>query len=794
MIPTPQNEEGAIKIHCLFTRTLTILKKLLVAQWMCDAWSGITGKNREAEGEGDTGDGRGTQIDSGDKKKEGEPRGQGGSDSEEQEGEEDTGDRRETQIDSGDKKKEGEPRGQDGSDSEEQEGETGDGRGNQIDSGDKKKEGELRGQGGSDSEKQEGDTGDRRGAQIDSGDKKKEGEPRGHGGKRPNSEGNSGGEKEPQRGPNGQESDKPPKEHRPELICRKERGHQWVIVLSKDDYNISTVSQNGNCLISEDGEFRLSSFVGDLLVTYKNRRQEERVEVFRNKKPLIFKLRRDWEGDGRKVSKMTSGHYIVMTPKDWQREGQPPVEQDLCADDSFVAHYFYKDVDKKVNGFKGQDIQQGRSTYELKGETIYDDSGQGPLFVENTPRLHLQDPQEIKWVRIGKEGGAPRSWGKNIEIKPAVKCLGLADILRQQQGWFYIRIYDDKGLTDGGVFRYLQGLRKILVDDISYSNEMFIAPSANGYPPTKLQFQFDGEISIKNFTPNQHIKREDGYLLVQPRQCADEVKCELKSDSGQVWTRIRLPRVWWRMEQGREQEKWCATPFKMTRWKFKDLASKGEAIRVKLPSNVRTTKVGFDSDLGQQYRPQQQEIKLPFKNFQYHDQIKQSLDKKVCLNLECHDKMLSLVHVLADPAIEEFMATPSTAEVGQPVKLRWAIRNGETEDVEVFLSDSKVESRGNKLVTLRKTTLFTLKLRVPKMEDELRQLTVVVQRVSKRQYAKVRRSGGDWRRGKGFSCEEIKTAGLTKDNVAGHSLPLDLRRRTVHDVNIEILKELINAR
>ena len=756
MIPNSAEKGGAIKIHCLFTRALTLLKKLLVAQWMCDAWSGITGKNREAEGEGDTGDGRGTQIDSSSGEQEGKPRGQGNSDDEEQEGEVDTGDGQGTQIGSGSGEQEGKPRGQGGSDDEEQEGgeDTEEGRGTQIDSGDKKKKGELRGQGGSDGEEEKGkgNTGDGQGTQIGSDSGEQEGEPRDHGGKRPNSERNSGGKQKPQSGSNGQESDKPPKEH---PICRKE-GRHWRVTC-----------KNGS---------------------------EETDEVFRNKKLLIFKLRRDWKGEGHKVPKMTSGHYIVMVPRDWQREGQPPVEQELCADDSFVAHYFYKDADKRVDGFKGQNIPQGGSTYELEGKTIYDDSNQGPLFFENAPRLHLQDPQEIKWVRIGEEGGAPSSWGENIKIKPDNKCLDLANTLRQRQGWFYIRIYDDEGLTDSGVFRYLQGLREILVDGAPYSNERFITPSASGYPPTKLQFQFDGEISIKNFTPNQHIKREDGYLLVQPDPEADEVKCELKSDSDQVRTRIRLPRVWWRMEQGREQEKWCAMPFEMTRWEFKDLASKGGAIRVKLPSNVRKTKVGFDSDLERQYRPHQQEIKLPFKNFQYDAQIKQSLDKNVYLNLECHDKMLPLVHVLADPAIEEFTATPSTVEVGQPVKLHWAIRNGETEDVEVFLSDNKVESRGSKLVTLRETTLFTLKLRVPKMDDELRQLTVVVQRVSKCQYAKVRRSGGDWRRGKGFSCEEIKAAGLTKDDVAGPSLPIDLRRRTAHDVNIEILKEMSNAR
>ena len=690
--------------------------KLARCQWICGAWSRITGRTGGAEGGEDPGDGQGTQSDSGDKKEEGEPRVQGGSDGEEKKSEGDTGDGRETQIDSGDKKEEGEPRVQGGSDGEEK--------------------------------KSEGDTGDRQEIQIAPGGKEPN-LPRGFKGRRKrNSEENSGGKQKTQSGSNGQKSDKPPREH---LICRKE-GHRW-------------------------------------LVTYKNG-SEETDEVFRNKELLIFKLRRDWEGDGHKVPKMTSGHYIVMAPKDWQREGQPPVEQDFCTNDSFVAHYFYKDTDKRVDGFKGQNIPQRRSTYELEGKTIYDDSDQGPLYAGNAPRLLFSDPQEIKWVRIGEEGGAPSSWAEDIKIEPDKNCLDLASILDKRQGWFYIRIYDDNGLTDSSVFRYLQGLREILVDGAPYSNKRFIAPSASGYPLMKLQF--DGEeISIKNFTPSQCIKGDDGYLLVQPHRSADEadeVKCELKSDSGQVRTRIRFPRVWWRIEQGREQEEWRATPFEMTRQEFKALASKGGAIRVELPSNVRTTKVGFDSDLEQQYRPQQQEIKLPFKNFQYHDQIRQSLDKDAHLNLECHDKMLSLVHVLADPAIEEFTATPSTAEVGQPVELRWAIRNGETEDVEVFLSDSKVKSRDSKLVTLRKTTLFTLKLRVPKMDDELRQLTVVVQRVSKCQYAKVRRSGGDWRRGKGFSCEEIKAAGLTKDEVAGHSLPIDLRRRTAHNVNIETLK------
>jgi large subunit ribosomal protein L13e len=48
-----------------------------------------------------------------------------------------------------------------------------------------------------------------------------------------------------------------------------------------------------------------------------------------------------------------------------------------------------------------------------------------------------------------------------------------------------------------------------------------------------------------------------------------------------------------------------------------------------------------------------------------------------------------------------------------------------------------------------------------------------------------------FRKGRGFSLLEIKAAGLTISEAKKLGIPIDSRRRSSHDVNIEKLKQLI---
>ena len=47
---------------------------------------------------------------------------------------------------------------------------------------------------------------------------------------------------------------------------------------------------------------------------------------------------------------------------------------------------------------------------------------------------------------------------------------------------------------------------------------------------------------------------------------------------------------------------------------------------------------------------------------------------------------------------------------------------------------------------------------------------------------------GKQRSGKGFSLEELKKAGLNKAEAKKLEIPVDIRRRTAHDQNVEALK------
>jgi len=53
---------------------------------------------------------------------------------------------------------------------------------------------------------------------------------------------------------------------------------------------------------------------------------------------------------------------------------------------------------------------------------------------------------------------------------------------------------------------------------------------------------------------------------------------------------------------------------------------------------------------------------------------------------------------------------------------------------------------------------------------------------------------GKQRRGKGFSREELKKSGLSPREAFRLKIPVDLRRRTVHEENVNIIKEFLESK
>jgi large subunit ribosomal protein L13e len=53
---------------------------------------------------------------------------------------------------------------------------------------------------------------------------------------------------------------------------------------------------------------------------------------------------------------------------------------------------------------------------------------------------------------------------------------------------------------------------------------------------------------------------------------------------------------------------------------------------------------------------------------------------------------------------------------------------------------------------------------------------------------KIRRTDGKERNGRGFSLEELERAGLNKAEAKKLEIPVDKRRKTVHDQNVQKIK------
>ncbi len=129
---------------------------------------------------------------------------------------------------------------------------------------------------------------------------------------------------------------------RPELICRKTPGSvQWEIALSVHG-SATSVKQNGEPLSPRNGSWPLARFAGDLSVNLKE--GPPVTFLLLEQSPLIFKLKKDWRGDGRRVPRVTKGHFIVIAPVEWGVPlGRAPVEPECCSDRAFMAHYFFRD-------------------------------------------------------------------------------------------------------------------------------------------------------------------------------------------------------------------------------------------------------------------------------------------------------------------------------------------------------------------------------------------------------------------------------------------------------------------
>lgn len=641
-------------------------------------------------------------------------------------------------------------------------------------------------------------------SERDEEDKPTGGGPRGE---RPNP---SNGTKPPtnhggQRGPKGNNVGEPSDystQPKLDLKCREATGQgYWEIFLTSNyETFIVAVHQDGERLECVEEKWCIRKFNEDLQVS-TNDSSELTMSLIGNE-PLIFKLAKDWRGEGRRVSQITNGHFIVIAPTYYEREGRAPVEPEFCKDRGYKAHFFNRDSDEdtSVGGFKGYAPLATSKGIQLSGNSIYDDSTEGKLFVGKSLELTL--PTEINWVRVGEE--VKKGWGKNYLQEDD----SLVNILESREGRFFLRTYNNtsstRNLMDSTDFRRSLSLKQITVTDEEYTADTILLPSRNGHSRTEIRLLDENGAILK---PTKDLKSplevvESGIILVPANPDADRIEAQLSDGKAPLKVVIELPRIWWCLvDTNTQTNSWQDTPLEMTRKQFQDYADEGTKIAIRL-YRVSQISAGFGDQIDRSYkrRTQDNQIVVPMSDFGYYEQIDEPLAEDICFRIKIGEETISLVNIAADPApkITSFLAQPSEVKPGERTELSWTIENAGDIAINLKPRVGKVEATGSHSACLTKTTTFTLSLCDIGIEDINSTLTVKVVPSRASQHglvAEVKSPSRSerYRRGRGFSHGELLEAGLTLEEAKHLPLRIDRRRRTTHPQNVENLKEAFNV-
>ena len=589
-----------------------------------------------------------------------------------------------------------------------------------------------------------------------------------------------------------------PPSFRPELMCRKDSGTAtWEVFLSADEQcPTAGVHVEGKALNVTGGQCHVPSLKGRLTASSQDGKDHD-VPLFEGE-PLIFKLRKNWSGEGRRISRITNGHFIVVAPNSWKRKGRAPVEPDRCADPGFSAHYFHRDASSSngvVDGFREWGDSLGVTVIKLAGKQVFDNSNDGPLFVGDYPTL--ESSPEIEWARVGEE--TERGWGQNFRPRER----SLQEVLAGREGRFFLRVYDSAiTLRDSVAFRYVHDLTRIEIDGAEYAQGTLLLPIKSGYAHTEVRFiGGDGSTRCPVLPPQANqAMAPSGVIDVPPRPNADHISCTLGSGSGALNIVLNLPRVWWRLEVGHSGNgDWRDTPLVMTREEFRKHAYADAALSL-LSTRHTAVRVGFDSEPTLPYNRKIEDecIVIPLAHFADHAQIDRRLTADAHFNVEWAEATVPLIVITADPLPEivSFTAEPWKIVAGEEATLEWATRNADDGRVAIDPVPGVVESNGTCTVRPAERTHYTLTLSVPGMDDIAKIVTIPVDSAplpGGQPVARVWSPAGGWRIGKGFSTGELRDAGLAAREATDRSISIDRRRRTSHRANVDAIRSMLDA-
>ena len=439
---------------------------------------------------------------------------------------------------------------------------------------------------------------------------------------------------------------------KPEIICWKE-GWSWVVgVEVPEELEVQSVSQNGlslECDAVNGNRYRFKQAKDRVEITWSG--GEETISLLKSERNyLVFKMRNDWRGPGRSVRYSTAGYYLVIAPKDWERDVEISREASVTPEstqiEGFRAHFFYQEKAEgtaigliTLDGNRMQ-VTSKKARFKLLGNEVCDASeDKGPLFGEQPPRILALDLtkewSDVGVIVVGEEGSGRNRWRSSFVPDVSVREQKALDgLINGRSGWYFLRIYDkDDGLIESMDFRFLQSLH-----DIRIENNTNCLPGPAGHESiiARILHHPDCKVDLMNKDKQDilEVHQENGQtaITVPPRPDCDKTNWILSDDSGEVEVTILAERIWWAISTlDAVPNTWTGNPMPLSRKDFSAITDKAIWLRLPRARFTRRIDVGFDRTNSRFYQVEvgKKELSLPLREFCDCEQIRNP--KQECL-------------------------------------------------------------------------------------------------------------------------------------------------------------------
>ena len=445
------------------------------------------------------------------------------------------------------------------------------------------------------------------------------------------------------------------------LIC-KEIGGQWKIAIAIDDSQEKKpveVRHGENSLKrGSDGCYVVSEVGGEVVVEY-NVGSDERIKIPDGKQPMIFKMRKNWQGDGQKVKSLSNGYYIVFaSEKDCGKRinDEPPSPPGQTIYSDLQAHYFFvSSGGMEKDGFKKCSCASSKQQFELKGNEVHDHCAMGNLFVGEPPDFSNGENQwdGVALVSVGRENG-----GRLLTDPYPPGTKELKNVLQDNCGWFFVRFYDkENGLIHSMDFRYFRNLKAILINGEKNWHHQTIVPCLDGHKDVVIQF--DGDDMVVENSSNSIQKTGNNTFAAPPLPENDATIWRLKDekDKGDVRVEITLPRVWWRLSG---DEKYTDKPIELSHQDFSK-----QKFKVRLPKDVSDIHAGFGKkSLPLKKTKDENFVNVSLSHFKDFEEVEEPPDSDLYLNLFMGEENFPVIRIPA----EKIGRKPLPPEFPCPIK------------------------------------------------------------------------------------------------------------------------------